>query len=77
MTATGREPVAILGIGAMGHGMAASALRAGCEIDRHVLRRERALDVRAPMFGTSGASPAYWLVLGFADEVVDGRGSAR
>jgi 3-hydroxyisobutyrate dehydrogenase len=29
MTATGREPVAILGIGAMGHGMAASALRAG------------------------------------------------
>jgi 3-hydroxyisobutyrate dehydrogenase len=28
MTATGREPVAILGIGAMGHGMAASALRA-------------------------------------------------
>jgi 3-hydroxyisobutyrate dehydrogenase len=29
MTATGREPVAVLGIGAMGHGMAASALRAG------------------------------------------------
>jgi 3-hydroxyisobutyrate dehydrogenase len=29
MTATGQEPVAVLGIGAMGHGMAASALRAG------------------------------------------------
>ena len=29
MTATGREPVAVLGIGAMGHGMATSALRAG------------------------------------------------
>ena len=29
MTATRQEPVAILGIGAMGHGMAASALRAG------------------------------------------------
>ena len=29
MRATGQEPVAVLGIGAMGHGMAASALRAG------------------------------------------------
>jgi 3-hydroxyisobutyrate dehydrogenase len=29
MTATGQEPVAVLGIGAMGHGMATSALRAG------------------------------------------------
>ena len=29
MRATGQEPVAVLGIGAMGHGMATSALRAG------------------------------------------------
>ena len=29
MGMTGQEPVAVLGIGAMGHGMAASALRAG------------------------------------------------
>ena len=29
MRATGQEPVAVLGIGAMGHGMASSALRAG------------------------------------------------
>jgi 3-hydroxyisobutyrate dehydrogenase len=29
MRMTGQEPVAVLGIGAMGHGMAASALRAG------------------------------------------------
>ena len=29
MSASGQEPVAVLGIGAMGHGMAASALRAG------------------------------------------------
>ena len=29
MGTTGQEPVAVLGIGAMGHGMAASALRAG------------------------------------------------
>jgi 3-hydroxyisobutyrate dehydrogenase len=29
MRATGQEPVAVLGIGAMGHGMAASVLRAG------------------------------------------------
>ena len=30
--ATTREPVAVLGIGAMGHGMAASALRAGIQV---------------------------------------------
>jgi 3-hydroxyisobutyrate dehydrogenase len=29
MTATGQEPVAVLGIGAMGHAMATSMLRAG------------------------------------------------
>ena len=29
MSASGQEPLAVLGIGAMGHGMAASALRAG------------------------------------------------
>src|SRR5215218_7634201 len=29
MSATGQEPVAVLGIGAMGHAMATSALRAG------------------------------------------------
>ena len=29
MGMTGQDPVAVLGIGAMGHGMAASALRAG------------------------------------------------
>ena len=29
METTGQDPVALLGIGAMGHGMAASALRAG------------------------------------------------
>ena len=29
MGMTGQEPVAVLGIGAMGHGMATSALRAG------------------------------------------------
>jgi 3-hydroxyisobutyrate dehydrogenase len=29
MGMTGQEPVAVLGIGAMGHGMAASMLRAG------------------------------------------------
>jgi 3-hydroxyisobutyrate dehydrogenase len=54
------EPVAILGIGTMGHGMAASALRAGIPIvvwDRHV-ERTRGLAERGAEVAPSAAEAA-------------------